>query len=155
MLISKNKKAFHDYEILDKIEAGIVLTGPEVKSLRDKRVNLKGSFVSTWNGQAFVEGMHISPYKFAPDTRYDPHNKRKLLLHKKEILKLEATLNEKGSTAVPLEIYFKGSIIKLLIGICRGKKQYDKREELKKKAQNLDIARELKTGHRPVLRRAS
>ena len=143
MLISKNKKAFHDYEILDKIEAGVVLAGAEVKSLRDKRVNLKGSFVSTWNGQAFVEGMHVSPYKFAPDKNYDPHRKRKLLLHKKEILKLEAHLNEKGKTAVPLEIYFKGSIIKLLIGICRGKKQYDKREELKKKAQNLDIARAL------------
>jgi len=143
MLISKNKKAFHDYEILDKIEAGVVLSGPEVKSLRDSRVNLKGSFVSIFNGRAAVEGMHISPYKFAADPTYNPHRKRYLLLHKKEIEKLASKINEKGIAAIPLEIYFKGSIIKLLIGICRGKKQYDKREELRKKSQNLEIARAL------------
>ena len=143
MLISKNKKAFHDYEILDKFEAGIVLSGPEVKSLRDSRVNLKGSFVSVFHDRAAVEGMHISPYKFATDPTYNPHRKRYLLLHKKEIAKIESSINEKGIAAVPLEIYFKGSIIKLLIGICRGKKQYDKREELRKESQNLEIARAL------------
>jgi len=145
MLIAKNKKAFHDYEILESLEAGIVLTGPEVKSLREKKVNLKGSFVSVWQGQVYAENVHISPYKFSPDAAtYNPIRKRKLLLHGKEITAIGTKLNEKGITAIPLEIYFKQSLVKISVGLCRGRKLHDKRALLKKKDQNMEIARALK-----------
>lgn len=145
MPLAQNKKAFADYEILEKIEAGIVLTGAEVKSVRGAHVNLKGSFVEiSPRLEAFVRNIHISPYKMAPQTGYDPTHKRKLLLNKKEILQIKAHLDTKGFTVVPLDFHLTGNRIKLLIGVCRGKKKYDRRNELKKKAQNLEIKRALK-----------
>jgi len=159
MLLSQNKKAFADYEILEKIEAGIVLNGAEVKSVRASQVNLKGSFVevnytqsatskkgkqSRAHPEAFVRNIHISPYKQAPNPSYNPTAKRKLLLHQKEILKIASELETKGVTAIPLDFHLSHNRIKLTIGICRGKKKYDRREELKKKSQNLEIKRALK-----------
>ena len=140
-LLAKNKKAYHDYEITDTYEAGIQLTGAEVKSCREHRVNLKGSFVQVLNDEALAESMHISPYKFAPNEKYKETRTRKLLLHQKEIDKIASTLNEKGITAIPLELYLKGSLIKMKIGICRGRKLYDKRAVLKKRDQDREISR--------------
>lgn len=144
-LLAKNKKAFHDYEILDKFEAGIKLNGPEVKSVRARNVNLKGSFVDVdSHNEAWANEIHISPYRFAHERNLDPTRKRKLLLKRKEIGKIEAAINQKGVTCVPLEIYLKGGLIKLTVGIVRGKKLHDKRRDLKKKAQDLEVARALK-----------
>jgi len=141
--LAKNRKAYHDYEILDTFEAGIRLSGPEVKSLREYRCNLKGSFVQIWKDDAYAENIHISQYKHAPDPSYNPTKRRKLLLHKKEIDKLSAKINEKGTAVIPLEIYLKGSLIKIKIGTCRGRKLYDKRAVLKRKDQEIEIARGL------------
>lgn len=139
-LIAKNKKAFHDYEVLETFEAGIRLTGAEVKSCREHRVNLKGSYIHIFKEQAFTENVHISPYRFSSEEQ-NPTKRRKLLLHKKQIIQLESKQNEKGVAIVPLEFYFKGSLIKVKIGVCRGRKLFDKREVLKKRSQNLEIAR--------------
>ena len=143
-LLAKNKKAYHDYEILDVYEAGIVLTGPEVKSCREHRANLKGAYVHIIKNHAFAEGIHISPYKFAPDPKYNPTAKRTLLLHQKQIEKLDTNLNEQGVTLVPLEMYLKGSLIKIKVGVCRGRKLHDKRDMLKKRSQDLETNRALK-----------
>lgn len=140
-LLAKNKKAYHDYEILDTYEAGIQLTGAEVKSCREHRVNLKGSFVQVLNEDALAESIHISPYKFAPTEKYKETRTRKLLLHRKEIDKIAAALNEKGVTGIPLKLYLKGSLIKLEVGICRGRKLYDKRAVLKKRDQDREVSR--------------
>jgi SsrA-binding protein len=140
-LLAKNKKAYHDYEIIDDFEAGIALTGAEVKSCRDHRANLKGSFVKVFNGEAFAEAIHISPYKFAIREDHKETRGRKLLLHRKQIDKIDATLNEKGISAIPLELYLKGSLIKLKVGICRGRKLHDKRAVLKRKDQDREVAR--------------
>lgn len=142
--LAKNKKAYFDYEVLDQIEAGIELTGSEVKSCREGKINFKGSFVDIWNEEVFVNEMHISRYRHSSEKDYNPTRKRKLLLHKKETGKLAGKLNEQGITIVPLEIFLKGVIIKCLIGLCRGKKKFDKRETLKKRAQTLEINRALK-----------
>ncbi|MBU1992773.1 MAG: SsrA-binding protein SmpB [Patescibacteria group bacterium] len=142
--LAKNKKAFFDYEILDQIEAGIQLTGAEVKSCREAKVSFKGAFIDVWHEEAFVNEIHISKYRHASQKEYDPTRKRRLLLHKKEILKIEGQISAKGATCVPLEIYLKSGIIKCLIGICRGKKKFDKRESLKKRSQDLEIKRALK-----------
>lgn len=143
--LSKNKKAFHDYEILETFEAGIQLLGPEVKSCKSSNCNLKGSYIDIDDKeQVWLNAAHISPYKHANKNNSDPSRKRKILMHKKEILKIEKKLNEQGVTCVPLEMYTKGSLIKIKIAIVKGKKFYDKRADLKKKAQNLDIARVLK-----------
>ena len=146
MLLAQNKKALAEYEVLEKIEAGIVLTGPEVKSVRASQVNLKGSFVEVSDkSEAWTRNIHISPYRQATDQKdYDPTAKRKLLLNQKEIINLENKLQEKGLTAVPLDMHLSHNLIKVTVGICRGKKKYDRREDLKKKAQNLDIKRALK-----------
>lgn len=141
---SKNKKAFHDYEILENFEAGIVLFGDEVKSIKAGEVNLKGSFIDVWNEEAFMNNVHVSPYKQSSRKNLDPVRKRKLILHKKEIHKIDAAISQKGVTAIPLELYAKGGLIKLKFGICRGKKLYDKRETLKKRAQEIEIKRQLK-----------
>ena len=144
-ILAQNKKAFADYEILEKIEAGIVLTGAEVKSVRGAHVNLKGSFVEiSPRLEAYVRNIHISPYKMAPQEDYNPTKKRKILLKKTEILQLKNALDNKGLTVVPLDFHLTGNRIKLLIGVCRGKKKYDRRNELKKKAQTLEIKRALK-----------
>jgi len=144
--LAKNKKAFVDYEVVETFEAGIVLLGPEVKSIKSGNANLKGSFIDAdERSQLWINGMHVSPYKFAQDTKLNPTRKRKILLKQKEIDKIIKNLNEKGVTCVPLELYLKGGLIKAKIAIVKGKKSYDRRNELKKKAQNLDIARALKT----------
>ena len=140
-LLAKNKKAYHDYEVLETYEAGIALTGPEVKSCREHRANLKGAFVQVHNDEALAEAMHISPYKFSRREDQKETRSRKLLLHRKEIDKLAAALNEKGVTAIPLELYLKGGLIKAKIGICRGRKLHDKRAALKKKEQDREVAR--------------
>ncbi len=143
--LTKNKKAFADYEILDTFEAGIQLAGPEVKSIRARNINLKGGFIDIDNrGEVWANEIHISPYKFARDQKLAPTRKRKLLLRQKEIDKILKALNEKGITCVPLEVYLKGGLIKMKIGLVRGKKKYDRRAELKKKSQNLEVARALK-----------
>lgn len=144
-LLARNKKAFADLEVLEKIEAGISLTGAEVKSVRAAQTNLKGSYIElTDKGEAFSKNLHISPYKHAPNPDFDPTRKRRLLLHKKEVAHIQKMLNTEGTTVVPLDFHLTHNKIKLTIGICRGKKKHDKRNELKKKSQNLDIKRALK-----------
>lgn len=144
-ILSQNKKAYVDFEVLEKMEAGIELTGGEVKSIRASHANLKGSYIEISNKEeAFTRNIHISPYKNAPQADYNPTRKRKLLLHKKEIHKLMGKMEEKGITAVPLDFHLSNNRIKLMIGICRGKKKHDRRDELKKKSQDLEIRRSLK-----------
>lgn len=144
---AKNRKAYHDYEVLDSLEAGIRLTGPEVKSLRAHHCNLKGSFASIWKSEMYADNVHISPYKHAPDPSYNPTHRRKLLLHQKEIAKLSGKINDKGTALIPLEIYLKGSLIKVKLGLCRGRRLYDKRAVLKKKDQEIEIKRAFKKSH--------
>jgi len=139
-LIASNKKAFHDYFILDKLESGIALTGTEVKSLREARVNLKDSYVDVKSGQAFLVGMHISPYTHGNRENHEPERTRKLLLHRREIDKLNAQIVEKGLTVVPLRLYFRGSKVKAEIAVVRGKKLYDKRETEKRREADREAA---------------
>lgn len=141
---SKNKKAYHDFEIIDTIEAGLVLNGDEVKSIKNSQANLKGAYITIEELQAFSNKMHISPYKFSNSKVSDPFRQIKLILHKKEILKIDKAISEKGITCIPLELYSKQGLIKIRIGICKGKKLYDKRAVLKKKDQNIDIQRAIK-----------
>lgn len=141
---SKNKKAFHDFEILETYDAGIILNGDEVKSIKYGQANLKGAFVDVWKEEAFMNDAHVSKYKFSNREIIEPNRKRKLILHKKEILKIEQAISQKGVTAVPLELYGKNNLIKLKVGICRGKKLYDKRDALKKRDQDIEIKRSLK-----------
>ena len=132
-LIASNKKAFHDYFVLQKFEAGIALTGTEVKSLRDGKANLKDSYVDVDRGEAWLVGAHISPYSHGNRENHDPERKRKLLLHRREIDKLQGQIVEKGLTIVPLRLYFKGGKVKAEIAVVRGKKLYDKRETEKRR----------------------
>lgn len=141
---AKNKKAYHDLEILETLEAGIVLNGDEVKSIRGNQANLKGSYIDVEKDQAFINEAHISKYKFSSNQNYNPTRKRKLILKSREIEMLGKSINEKGITAVPLELYPKGGLIKVKVGICRGKKLHDKRADLKRKAQDMEIKRSLK-----------
>ncbi|RHM59162.1 MULTISPECIES: SsrA-binding protein SmpB [Coprobacillaceae] len=144
-IVSNNKKAYHDYFILDTYEAGIELKGTEIKSVRQNQVNLKDSFVRVKNNEVFVENMHISPYDHGNIFNHDPKRTRKLLLHKKEILKITNKLKEGGLTVVPTKLYFnKSSKVKLEIAIAKGKKLYDKRNDLKEKDAKRDIERSLK-----------
>lgn len=142
--IANNKKAYHDYEVLEKYEAGIELRGTEIKSLRDGRVNLKESYVLVRNGIAKIIGMNISTYDFGNIFNHVPKRERQLLLHKKEILKLEQRSTQEGLTIIPLSIYIKGRLAKLSIGLCKGKKLYDKRAVLQAKDTNREIQRTLK-----------
>lgn len=142
---AKNKKAYHDYEILETFECGLVLSGDEVKSIRNNLANLTGAFVDVdTKGEAYVNEMHIGQYSHSSNKSYDLVRKRKLILHKKEIEKIDESVSQKGVTTIPLELYAKQGLIKLKIGICRGKKLYDKRETLKKKSQQIEINRQLK-----------
>jgi len=143
-IFSKNKKAYFDYEILEKIETGIVLTGEEVKSIRNNQANLKGAFIDIENNEPFLNEAHISRYKFSSNKNYNPKRKRKLLLRKNQIPKINQAINEKGKTVIPLELYKKNGLIKMLIGIGRGKKLHDKRETLKRRAQEKEIKQKLK-----------
>ena len=132
-LIAKNPTAYHNYTIEDTIEAGIVLSGTEIKSIRNGKVNLKDTYAIIKNGEVFVVGMHISPYEHGNIFNKDPMRDRKLLLNKREINKLFGLTKQKGYSLVPISLYFKGSLVKLELGIGKGKKLYDKREDLKKK----------------------
>ncbi|WP_179394749.1 SsrA-binding protein SmpB [Lacticaseibacillus absianus] len=143
-LLAQNKKASHDYTILETYEAGLVLTGTEIKSVRAGKVNLKDGFARVRNAEAWLENVHISPYKEGNQFNQDPLRNRKLLLHKKEIRKLEAAMTQQGLTIVPLRLYLKHGYAKVLIGVAQGKKLYDKREALKQKDQKRDIARAMK-----------
>lgn len=142
--VATNKKAYHDYFVLDKYEAGIELFGTEIKSIRAGRVNLKDSFCSVDDGEMYVIGMHISPYEMGNRFNRDPMRKKKLLLHKKEIMKLFGESQQQGLSIVPLELYIKKGRAKLSIGLCKGKKLYDKRAVEAKKAANRSIERTLK-----------
>ncbi len=146
--IANNKKAYHDYFILEKYEAGIELAGTEVKSLRQGRCNLKDSWCSIVKGELFVNGMHISPYDHGNIWSKDPMRVRKLLMHKREINKLFGTLQQQGLSLIPLSAYFKGSMVKLELGLCKGKKLYDKREDAAKKSAKRDIDRAMKEQNR-------
>ena len=134
-IIAKNPTARHNYTIIDTIETGIVLTGTEIKSIRSGKVNLKDSYASVQNGEIFLHSMHISPYEQGNIFNKDPLRDRKLLLNKNEIRKLIGQIKQQGFTLVPISLYFKGSHVKVELGIGKGKKLYDKREDLKKKDQ--------------------
>ncbi len=143
-LIANNKKAFHDYFIEDKYEAGISLAGTEVKSLRMGKCSVKESFIRIENGELIIYGMHISPYEKGNIFNKDPLRPRKLLLHKYEINKIAGKIAEKGFTVVPLQVYFKGSLVKVEIALARGKKLYDKRQDIAKKDMRRESEREFK-----------
>ena len=143
-LVANNKKVFHDYFVEEKYEAGLVLHGTEVKSLRMGKCSIKEAFVSIDKGEAYVNGMHISPYEKGNIFNKDPLRIRKLLLHRSEINKMEAKLKEKGLTLVPIKVYFKDSLVKVEIGMARGKKLYDKRQDIAKKDQRREAERDFK-----------
>ncbi|MBD5083213.1 MAG: SsrA-binding protein SmpB [Clostridiales bacterium] len=143
-VIARNKKAYHDYFVLETYEAGIALFGTEIKSIRNGRVNLKDSFCSVDNGEMFAIGMHISPYEQGNIFNRDPMRKKKLLLHKKEIMKLFGQSQQQGLSIVPLQLYIKNGRAKLEIGLCKGKKLHDKREVAAKRDAERTIDRALK-----------
>ena len=143
-LIANNKKAYHDYFILEKYEAGLVLHGTEVKSLRMGKCSIKEAFIRVEDGEMYIYGMHISPYEKGNIFNKDPLRVRKLLLHKSEINKLIGKTKEKGMAIVPLKVYFKGSLVKVEIGLAKGKKLYDKRQDIAKKDQRREAEREFK-----------
>lgn len=143
-LIAKNPTAYHNYEIEDKLEAGIVLSGTEIKSIRQGKVNLKDSYATIKNSEVFILGMHISPYEHGNIFNKNPLRDRKLLLNRREINKLYGYIQQKGYSLVPLSLYWKGSLVKLSLGIGKGKKLYDKRQDLAKKDADRQIAAQLK-----------
>ena len=143
-LIANNKKAYHDFFILDTYEAGIALHGTEVKSLRMGKCSIKESFIRIENGEVFIYGMHVSPYEKGNIFNKDPLRVKKLLLHKTEINKLLGKVKEKGMSVVPLKVYFKGSLVKVEIGLAKGKKLYDKRDDIAKKDQQREAQRDFK-----------
>jgi len=143
-LIANNKKAYYDYFIEDKYEAGIALAGTEVKSLRMGKCSIKESYIRIENGEVFIYNMHISPYEKGNIFNKDPLRVRKLLMHRHEINKLAGRVSQKGYTLVPLQIYFKGSLVKVEVGLARGKKLYDKREDIAKKDQRREAEKDFK-----------
>lgn len=143
-LVANNKKAYHDYFIDEKYEAGIELFGTEVKSIRMGKCSVKEAFVKIDRGEVYVCGMHISPYEKGNIFNKDPLRVRRLLLHKYEIMKLNGKIAEKGHTLVPLQVYFKGSLVKVEVGLARGKKLYDKRADIAKKDQRRELEKEFK-----------
>jgi len=147
-LICNNKKAFHNYFIEEKFEAGMVLRGTEVKSLRQGKANLNDSFALVRNGEAFLNNLHISAYDFGNRENHDPDRMRKLLLHKKEIGKLFGKIREQGYSLIPLRLYFKNGLVKVEMGLAKGKKLYDKREVMKQKDLSRDMASALKNRNR-------
>ena len=146
--IAQNKKARHDYFVEETYEAGIELCGTEVKSLRAGRVNLKDSWCSIVDGEIFVNGMHISPYEQGNISNRDPMRVRKLLMHKKEILKLYGTVKQTGYSLIPISLYFKDSKVKLQVGLCKGKKLYDKRADMAERSAKRDMERAIKEQRR-------
>ena len=147
-IIAQNKKAYHDYFVDERYEAGIALFGTEVKSIRQGSVNLKDSYCSVKNGELFVVGMHVSPYEKGNIFNREPLRDRKLLMHKREIMKLGGLVTQKGYTLVPLSLYFSGKNVKVEIGLCRGKKLYDKRDSLAEKQADREMDRRMKDSSR-------
>ena len=147
-IIAQNKKAYHDYFVDDTYEAGISLFGTEIKSIRCGQVNMKDSYCSFKDGEIFALGIHISPYEKGNIFNREPRRDRKLLMHKKEIIKLQSYVAQKGYTIIPLSMYFKGDRIKVELGLCRGKKLYDKRETDAKKQANREMERYDKSSRR-------
>lgn len=143
-IITTNRKAYHDFTVFEKYTAGIVLTGTEIKSVRRNAVNLKDSFAKIDNGEVFLYGAHISPYEQGNRYNHKPDRVRKLLLNKKEILKIHTKVKKDGYSIIPLEMFFVEGLAKLEIGLAKGKKLYDKREAITKKTQERDIARQIK-----------
>lgn len=143
-MIANNKKAYHDYFILESYETGIALAGTEVKSLRMGKCSIKEAFIRIDNGEVYIYGMHISPYEKGNIFNKDPLRVRKLLLHKSEIHKMLGNTKEKGIAIVPLKVYFKGSLVKIEIGLAKGKKLYDKRQDIAKKDQQREAQRDFK-----------
>lgn len=147
-LIAENRKARHDYFILEAVEAGLVLTGTEVKSMRAGRVNLKDSYIFIQNDEAYIEGMHVSPFEQGNRFNVDPMRQRKLLLHKKEITKLRVKTQEKGLALIPTKLYFKDGRVKLEVAVAQGKKLYDKRATEAKRTAEREINRALRDRER-------
>lgn len=146
--ICNNKKAFHNYFIEDRFEAGIVLQGTEVKSLRAGKANISDSFLLIRDGEAFLHNLNISHYEFGNRQNHDPDRNRKLLLHRKEIDKIYGKMREQGYSAVPLRIYIKNGLVKVEIGLAKGKKNYDKRDDMKKKEGQREVAQAMKAKNR-------
>ncbi len=144
-MIAQNKKAYHDYFVVEKMEAGIALVGTEVKSVRAGRVNLKDSYCQVENGQLIVHGMHISPYEHGNIFNHDPLRKRALLLHKREIMRLFGLVKQQSMTLVPISLYWKDSNVKVELALCKGKRQHDKRDAVAARDAQRDIDREIRT----------
>ena len=142
--LAENRKAWHDYFVEETLEAGIALVGTEVKSIRNGRANLKDSYGVIRNGEVFIRNMHVSPYDFGNIFNVDPLRERKLLLHKSEIRRLIGYTSQEGYTLVPLSLYLKEGKVKVALGVCKGKKNYDKRDAMLEKAHKRDIEREFK-----------
>ena len=147
-LICNNKKAYHDYFIEEKLEAGLVLQGTEVKSLRAGKANLNDSFMLVRDGEAFLHNLHISPYDFGNRQNHQSDRNRKLLLHRKQIDRLYGSIREQGYSIIPLRLYFKDGLVKVEIGLAKGKKMYDKREDLKKKDSQRELSQVMKSRNR-------
>ena len=147
-VVAQNKKAHYDYEITETFEAGIVLTGTEIKSVRQARINIRDGFARVRNGEVWLSNVHISPFDEGNIWNVDPTRSRKLLLHKKQIAKIGAEISQAGMRFVPLRVYVKDGFAKVLMGLAKGKKNYDKRETIKRKEQNRDIAKQLKAFNR-------
>jgi SsrA-binding protein len=145
-VVATNRRARHEYEILETLEAGLVLRGTEVKSLRDGEVNFKDSYATVRNGEAWLRGCHINPYSHGTDANHEPERDRKLLLHKREITRIMGKTAEKGLTVVPLKIYFKGGRIKIEIGLARGKKLHDKRATLRERETKREMEKAARAG---------
>ena len=149
--VAKNKKAFHNFEVLEKAEAGLVLTGTEVKSLRQGKVSISESYARVKEGELYLLNSHIARYEPAHKANHEPERPRKLLLRRRQLEKIEAKLKEKGLTLIPLSIYFSSrGIAKLELGLCRGKRRYDKRESIRKRETERDIARQMARYNRKV-----
>ena len=146
-VIASNKKAYHDYFVDETYEAGIELFGTEVKSVRQGHCSVKEAFIRADKGELYVLGMHINPYEKGNIFNKDPLRTRKILMHRSEINKLMGKITEKGYTLIPLQVYLKGSLVKVQVGLCRGKKLYDKREDLAKKTQRRELEREFKSAN--------
>ena len=147
-LICNNKKAYHDYFIEEKFEAGLVLQGTEVKSLRAGKANLNDSFMLVRDGEAYLHNLNISQYEFSNRQNHQPDRNRKLLLHRREIERLYGRIREKGLSVIPLRLYFKDGLVKVEIGLAKGKKLYDKREDMKKKDSQREVSQALKARNR-------
>jgi len=146
-LVANNKKAYHDYFVDEVYEAGIELAGTEVKSIRAGHCSIKEAYIRPIKGEFFILGMHINPYEKGNIFNKDPLRIRRLLLHKSEMRKLSASLAQQGTTLIPLEVYFKSSLVKVKIGLCRGKKLYDKRQDLTAKTQKRELERQYKSAN--------